>query len=151
MNTPARDIFYGWIWGFLRWSQKPIFGLIFVWHKANRAHNGDHHSQLLNLRSQTVTSNLQTFCLRVEICSLLETEIRGRVKFRCNAAVRRIANCPELESDPNFFASAGRNFTRPPALTWKLPFHPAGWEGLGVSGETNQLAQLQNTINNIAS
>ena len=53
------------------------------------------------------------------------TEYGVRVQFRCEIIVRRRVNCPELESDPILFTSAGRSFTRPPAL--KFPFTLKGW------------------------
>jgi hypothetical protein len=48
-----------------------------------------------------------------------------RAQFRCDVAVRRKGNYPELGSDPNLFASAGRGFTRPPAV--KIPLLQKGW------------------------
>jgi hypothetical protein len=51
-----------------------------------------------------------------EYLLLGQAEIGVRVQFRCELVVRRMVNRPELESDPIFFASAGRSFTRPPTL-----------------------------------
>jgi hypothetical protein len=51
-------------------------------------------------------------------------QIGVRAQFRCDAAVRRSVNCPELGSDPNFFASAGRSLLdRQPS---KFPFFGRG-------------------------
>ena len=52
------------------------------------------------------------------------TEYGVRVQFRCEIIVRRRVNCPELESDPIFFTSAGRSFTR--YASCKIPLHFEG-------------------------
>ena len=56
--------------------------------------------------------------------SSMTPEKGGRVQFRYGFVVRRIGDCPELESDPIFFASAGRSFTRKHGV--KIHLHTEG-------------------------
>ena len=71
-------------------------------------------------------------------------EIGVRVQFRCEWVVRRRVNCPELESDPNFFVSAGRSFTRPANPQMKAPLSPGGVRGAG--GERGKQINQRNRI-----